>query len=195
MNTKQVILSSIQTSMVALLALGLLTSCSGFSRKNCEQTDWKQQGVIDGKKGLAAESIMKTEKSCSKKGSEFPISKYKDGWMEGIAVYCSAENGFKLASEGKKVAVNHCPIEFRPALEQNIKLGLEFAGIESKIEKLQKQKASMKDERQDVKEKMSEIENELDTLKAKKADINVIPAAVSESMPDPVSDSAKKNVK
>jgi hypothetical protein len=190
LNTKCI--KNIKIISVAILSIGLIGGCSGVSKKSCNQTNWKEQGISDGKKGLAAEGILKTEKSCASKGSEFPITEYKDGWMEGIAVYCSPENGFNMAKEGKTLNINNCPIEFRPALEQNIKLGKEFAGVESKIKDLQKQKESMKDDRQDVKEKITEIEKELNTLESKRSDITVMPATGSSPAADPVQKKSKK---
>jgi hypothetical protein len=160
------------TLFTALTILMFSIGCSGLSKSDCTNTNWKEKGVVDGTSGQAAEKILKTEKVCSKKGAEFPITEYKNGWLEGIAVYCSPQNGFKLSSEGKKVDVENCPIEFRPALLQNIKLGQEFAGVESKIKSLEKDKSSMKEEKQDVKEKISKIESELNTLKEKKEELS-----------------------
>jgi hypothetical protein len=183
---------NIKLLLASGFALSLIVGCSGMSKKECTQTNWKEQGVKDGTKGIAAENILKTEKLCAGKGTDFPISEYKDGWMEGIAAYCSPENGFNMAKEGKSLNVTNCPIEYRPAFEQNIKLGQEFAGVESKIKDLKKQRESMKDESQDVKQKISEIEKELDTLQSKKSDITVMPATVSSPSADPAKKSSKK---
>lgn len=183
---------NIKMILVSGFALSLIAGCSGISKRDCNQTNWKEQGVNDGKNGLAAENILKTEKMCAGKGTDFPITEYKEGWMEGIAVYCSAENGFNSAKEGKTLNVNNCPIEFRPVVEQNIKLGKEFAGVESKIKDLKKQRESMKDESQDVKEKISEIEKELDTLQSKRSDITVMPATGTSPAADPVKKTSKK---
>lgn len=156
----------------ALTLLIFSIGCSGLSKSACTNTNWKEKGVVDGSKGQAAEKILVTEKACSKKGTEFPIVEYKTGWLEGIATYCSPENGFKLSSEGKKVAVENCPIEFRPALLQNIKLGQEYVGVQAKIKSLEKSKSSMKEERQDVKEKLSKINSDLDSLKQKQEELS-----------------------
>lgn len=155
---------SISTLIFLIMSIG----CSGMSKKDCTATDWKQQGISDGQKGLAAEKILKTEKFCRQKNVDFPIVSYKEGWVEGMKDYCSPENGFKLSSTGKKVNVANCPIEYQPKLVESIKKGEEFLKVEKNIAKLEKTKEKMKAKREDVKDNISETQKELEKLKAEK---------------------------
>lgn len=155
------------------LTLVFFTSlgCSGISKKSCSDTDWKQQGITDGNNGKAATDILNTEKSCKEKNADFPILTYKQGWVEGIQVYCSPENGFKLASQGQKLKVENCPIEFQPKLVDSIKKGEEFLKAEKSIARLEKAEEKMKDKRASVKEDISETKKEIEKLKENKEKI------------------------
>lgn len=172
--------------LASTAALFLIAGCSSTSKNDCTGTNWKSQGVVDGKKGINAEKILKTEETCSKKGVEFPITEYKEGWMEGIAVYCAPENGYEMAKKGKSLNVEVCPIEFRPALEENIKKGKEFAAAEAQMKKLEKQKEKLKEKRENQKEEISKIEGKLENLEEKKSEISIKPN------PKPTPDDSEK---
>ncbi len=161
-------MKTINLSFISLILILIGTGCAGVSKKNCAGTDWKQQGVIDGKKGQAATEILKTEKMCQAKKVDFPILAYKEGWVEGVKEYCSPENGFKLSSTGKKVNVVNCPIEYQPSLVESIKKGEEFLKVEKNIVKTEKAKENMKEKRDEVKADISDANKKLDNLKAEK---------------------------
>ncbi len=169
MTKKLNILSSFS---VAVLLGAFIQGCSGVSKNQCMESNWKNKGIEDGKKGLAAEQILETQKVCSKKGMDFPITEYKEGWEQGIADYCAPQNGFNMASKGKDMKVENCPIQFRPALAKNIDLGKKFADAESKIEKLQNESKSLKGDKKDIKQKISDVERELSDLKAQKESLS-----------------------
>lgn len=165
-----------KTNMIKLIGASVIalfmTNCSSVSKKSCNNTNWNEQGKKDGQAGKAAEEILKTEKACTKKGSEFPITDYKKGWVEGIAMYCSPSNGFKMASQGKEVKISNCPVELRPELEANIADGKKYSSVKKEIKKLEKQKNSVAEERKEAKDKLSHIDSELEKLQSKREELS-----------------------
>ncbi len=84
----------------ALFAFVSLSSCSTLSPEQCRTADWKEIGRIDGRHGTDSGKVAEHQKACSQVGLEVDRVRYREGWNEGVADYCTPGGGFEAGKSG-----------------------------------------------------------------------------------------------
>jgi hypothetical protein len=101
----------------AVLALG---SCATMSEEECLAGDWSGRGYADAAQGLGQSRLGEHAEACAKHGITPDDASYRAGWAQGVTVYCTWQNGFRVGREGQAYA-GICPADlerdFRPAYE------------------------------------------------------------------------------
>lgn len=163
--------------LLSMFAL-LMGACSTSTKNSCNNNDWKEIGKESGRKGEAADVVMKDQKKCEKLGIDIPLNAYKDGWLEGIDQYCSESNAFELGQDGDKHTVENCPIELQPAFQASYDKGLklkevnkELESVESKIGSVDSKKEKLKDEIEEKRKEINALENKQSDLRSQKENI------------------------
>lgn len=111
-----------------MITFGLLAchaaACSTLSPEQravaCAQTDWQRYGENDGRLGLATSERSGDFRSCADVGQPVDLTAYQTGRARGLESYCTAENGYRVAYEGRSYA-QVCP----PAMETDFLHGYE----------------------------------------------------------------------
>ena len=114
-----------RTAIVTLISLiGTLSGCTPkLSQQQCEQFNWQQMGINDGKQGLAQRNLNSIQQSCSIYSVSVNQSAYQHGWAVGIKQFCTAKNATELADAGKINNPNCHPSQF-PAFARAYQRGL-----------------------------------------------------------------------
>jgi len=111
---------SITLGLIACLAAGC-TSLSVEERSAaCTATDWHRFGLNDGRLGVPTSDRSDQFADCTELGKPADLAAYQSGRGEGLLVFCTAENGYKIGYEGRRYE-NVCP----PAIEPDFLQGYE----------------------------------------------------------------------
>ena len=107
------------------LAAFLLAGCAAkpsVSEFQCLAGDWQTIGYRDGASGLPSTRLLSHQEACGPHGVVPNRDTYLDGWEDGLATYCTADNGFRLGSQGKRQQ-GLCDAEFGEAFAQAYREG------------------------------------------------------------------------
>jgi hypothetical protein len=106
--------------LLACLAAGCSTLSVEERAAACAATDWERFGENDGRLGVATEDRADEFLDCKELGQPVNLAAYQAGRAEGLAVYCTAENGYQVGYDGRRYE-KVCP----PATEPDFLQGYE----------------------------------------------------------------------
>ena len=93
------------TGLKWLVLLGalvvLLSSCASLSEDECAYMSWHARGVMDGTEGEPASQIYDYQATCERYNIRVDANAYEEGRREGVAHFCTRENGFNLGMSGR----------------------------------------------------------------------------------------------
>ena len=84
-----------------------VTSVSSGGVSNCRAANWYEVGFEDGTRGFPTEKVQEYRR-CPAIAQQATLDAYRAGWDDGIARYCTEENGFVVAANGN-AQVGNCP--------------------------------------------------------------------------------------
>lgn len=76
-----------------------VAACATLDAKECQTANWQTLGLQDGENGRLQSRIEKHEKACAKHKLGVNKSAYAAGWQQGIARFCTPQNGFTLGRQ------------------------------------------------------------------------------------------------
>lgn len=95
------IMRKIQILLVAGVIL-LLQACATLTQSECETADWRGIGFEDGAEGRLVSYVSRHRKSCAEYGISPDLARYREGHAQGVAEYCTPENGFVQGNRGRE---------------------------------------------------------------------------------------------
>lgn len=116
-----------------------------MSQSECVTANWYEQGVSDGDSGKASSHYSEYTKDCSEFGIHVDNDAYKIGWEEGIAHYCTRDNGYIVGNNGR-IYQHNCPIEFKDSFYSAYQLGRAIYTKQFKISLLRNKISKIGDE-------------------------------------------------
>lgn len=106
--------------LFASAAILACASCATLDEGECRTADWRRIGYVDGRDGRESSRLVEHEKSCSDYGVRPDTQLWTTGYNDGLAMYCTAPNGYVTGRRGDYYN-DVCPPEmdrvFRPAWE------------------------------------------------------------------------------
>ena len=90
--------ASLTASSLALLAA--LAGCASMDKDECRTADWRAVGLEDGAKGMPLERLGDHRKACAKHNVTPDTDRYIAGRTDGLATYCTADNGYRVGRTG-----------------------------------------------------------------------------------------------
>lgn len=144
--------------ILATLALLTLASCStGYSKKDCEEKDFYELGLKDGKDGKSRDRLEKIRSSCSEHGVGNAYDRYDYGRKVGLAQYCDADRAEDDVKEGKTDSI--CQTEAVPPYQTAYQRALEKRRSEkqAELDKIRK-------EQEKLNRKQSAVEGDLNRM-------------------------------
>jgi hypothetical protein len=124
----------------ALTLAFLLPGCATVSKKSCIGTDWRAQGLSDGRAGRVNRGSQIVQQ-CAEQGVQVSLTPYLSGYDEGIAVFCTLTNGARLGQNGTEYK-DQCP----PHLESAFLSG--YLPAKREYDRLQREEARQKQDRE-----------------------------------------------
>lgn len=111
-------------ALVAITACGSLDT--NIASKECGTASWRSFGFEDGVRGLENKSFSTRHDACATDGKEIHRTRYMAGYADGIARFCTAENGYNQGVTGY-VYSGICPISAEEGFVKALKSGHQAA--------------------------------------------------------------------
>lgn len=89
-------------AVLAVLMVVMLTGCASLSREQCQRGDWYGIGLADGQAGEPAQRMDRHVRACSEYGIRVDAQRYRDGYENGLAAYCTIDNAFESGLQGRR---------------------------------------------------------------------------------------------
>jgi hypothetical protein len=153
----------IRLSLLAffILSLFLFSSCTTFSKKDCEKKSWYQVGYDSGFNGeIPGESYQYYKRECGEVHHVEPDSKaFDNGYNTGIRYFCTPSRGLSFGRAGGSYA-GVCPRELEEAFLAKYQLGrIEYTG--NRLEGLEREVGELKSELQQKDQRIKDLEERL----------------------------------
>lgn len=110
----------------------VLASCATMSADQCAAADWSALGVRDGERGENLKQADKREEACAKAGVAMDRTAYLAGRGQGLATYCTPQNGFEVGKVNGRydgACADHNEPAFVRAHEQGMALASYKAAV------------------------------------------------------------------
>lgn len=78
-----------------------LSGCATITREECRAEDWTTIGKRDGAEGHAPSRLESHARTCSNFNIMPDPVAYQQGWDEGVLLWCTPENGFRIGRENQ----------------------------------------------------------------------------------------------
>jgi len=143
-----------------LAALLQCIGCATVSEPQCVAGDWQTLGYRDGSQGLDPARLLAHQEACGEHGVEPDRDAYIEGWHEGVASFCSPENGFELGIAGAAYR-NVCPVQLSGEFHTAYYAGRQLFMAESEIAELEELLVERSNEQSRVATTLAVIEDRL----------------------------------
>jgi hypothetical protein len=128
--------------MLVLFAVLVLGGCArSLTESQCVAGDWETVGYRDGSRGLAASHLLEHQNACVRHGIVPERSDYLYGWEQGIARFCTPENGF-ARGEGGTAYPQVCPYDLEPAFHGAYREGRTLYHARAELRRLEQLQAA-----------------------------------------------------
>lgn len=151
---------------VCVVVIGL-ASCATMNESECRYADWEDIGQRDAQAGRVRQYFSEHASACSEHGISADKSAYRQGWEQGIVLFCTPENAWQRGIGGQGYN-NSCPQLSAAAFRQAYTLGRDLyaarqavGSLEIKLENVRKK--LLKDDTEDA--EFDELRSERKRLK------------------------------
>ena len=111
---------------ITLAALFAIAACGSLDTdtagNECSPAHWKGFGFEDGVRGLENKNFSIRNEACAKDGKDIRRTRYMAGYTDGVARFCTAENGYNQGATGY-VYTGICPISMEESFVKALKAG------------------------------------------------------------------------
>lgn len=96
------------------VAIAASSGCAHVSltENQCLAGDWETVGLRDGQQGYDQTRLLAHQEACGKHHVVPVREAWVEGWRQGVAAYCRADNGYELGRRGNGYS-DICPAESR----------------------------------------------------------------------------------
>ncbi len=124
---------------ISIAALTLVAACGSFDQdaassnvasNECNGAVWNSFGFEDGVRGLENAEFVKRNEICGQEDINLRRDRYMAGYAEGVARFCTAENGYNQGVTGY-VYTGICPIGMEDGFVKALKAGHRASTIQN----------------------------------------------------------------
>src|SRR5690625_561949 len=152
-----------------VIAVVVMSGCATMTESECATADWHDVGYKDGRNGKPRDYMQERSTDCAKRGYALDAKKYQAGRDQGIAQYCTAENG---RSEGLKghPYLDACPAQLERDFLAPYRAAKRVYDAQEKVDELNRQsdhlthqlkKEKQGSKRQGIRQELREIDDKL----------------------------------
>ncbi|MBX9765635.1 MAG: DUF2799 domain-containing protein [Bdellovibrionales bacterium] len=137
-----------------ILILSLIApACSTVPKINCEETNWQNLGMSDGRRGREESFADSHLRSCESSSNPMNLELYKEGRAIGLAEYCTPENGYQTGM--KNETYQHvCSKEQEPPFLAQYAEGRKTYLLQNELESV---RAELRQKRKEIQEDKSVV--------------------------------------
>ena len=100
----------------------LLTGCATMTPDECRVADWYLIGEMDARSGRTPTHFANRDRACREAGYPADAQSWRQGWEQGLTVFCTAPQGFRFGREGGRYE-SICPAALEPDFLRGFDLG------------------------------------------------------------------------
>jgi hypothetical protein len=108
---------------IALINVSVM-GCATLSKEECLQGDWRGIGYRDAINGYGLTWLEQHQKACADYDVTPDLNAYRTGHDEGLVIYCTPENGFKVGQAGRYYQDGICPAHLANAFLDQYLIGV-----------------------------------------------------------------------
>lgn len=112
--------SLIIAAVLSVAACGSMEN--DIASNECSAANWKGFGFEDGVRGLENKNFRIRNEACATDGMDIRRTRYMAGYSEGVARFCTAENGYNQGATGY-VYTGICPISMEESFVKALSAG------------------------------------------------------------------------
>ncbi len=118
---------TLSITTLSIAALSLVAACSTtepdtIAATDCSAVNWNGLGFEDGIRGLDSDQFSARNNVCGDSDIQLRRDRYMAGYDEGVARFCTAENGYNQGMTGY-VYTGICPISMEEAFVKALHAG------------------------------------------------------------------------
>lgn len=113
----------------------LLSACATMSPDECRVADWYLIGEMDARSGRAPAHFAQRDRACLEAGYPADQQSWRQGWEQGLAVFCTAQEGFRFGRDGGRYE-RICPASLEPDFISGFDLGRELFTLNERANSL-----------------------------------------------------------
>ena len=114
--------ASLLNLIVGFVIAVSLASCASISEEECLKGDWFGIGLHDGERGYLLERLERHQKACQRVDVLVDQDAYFKGRFEGLKSYCTPQNAYVLASNGRRYN-DVCPPDLAQGFANGLQVG------------------------------------------------------------------------
>lgn len=142
--------------LFAAAALGLGGCATGpiMDVAQCQTADWRQIGYQDGAAGHDAARYVERDQACMNAGYPGKSELYLAGHGEGVRVYCTPHNAFRVGIDGRGYG-GQCPPDLDPQFRTAYRDGREIYSATSALRAAESALNSLRSDRDNIERKIA----------------------------------------
>ena len=131
--------------LLLLSLLAVISACSSLSKEECQSANWLTRGKSDALKGITEPKNTSYQEDCSEHGVTVDNRNNMKGYNEGLDLYCTYQNGYKLGLEdsAQHLYCQKQSIEFSKGYKLGAELFLHNKNKAQAVEEMKKQLISI----------------------------------------------------
>ena len=161
-------------SLIAFSLALIAAGCASLDKDECRTADWRAIGLEDGVQGRTLDRLGDHRKACAKHGVTPDTDRYIAGRTEGLATYCTPDNGYRVGRTGETYR-GVCPELSIPAFAAAYNRGHELYTLHARLSSVEREIASIKEALKDgtrnPRERASQVDR-LESLSREAADLD-----------------------
>lgn len=130
--------------LLGLILLALLCSCAPMDKNECLEANWYQLGRQDGVRAQPRSLFARRTEACREHGVVADREAYYRGREDGIRLYCTPDNGYRLGRKGGRYTYI-CPSDLEQAFIARYNEGVQDYRFEQRVQRLEKQIADLEE--------------------------------------------------
>lgn len=124
-----------RTLLPVLSAFLFLTGCATMTPDECRVADWYLIGEMDARAGRTPAHFATRDRDCREAGYPADQQSWRQGWEQGLTVFCTAPQGFRFGREGSRYE-SICPARLEPDFLRGFDLGRQMHGVNERVSSL-----------------------------------------------------------
>jgi hypothetical protein len=118
--------------LMSLTSVLIMSGCATMSPDECRTADWYLIGELDARSGRTPAQFANRDRACREAGYPGDQQSWREGWDQGLTVFCTAPQGFRFGREGGRYE-RTCPATLEPGFLGGFDLGRQMFSLSERV--------------------------------------------------------------